>query len=231
MQPMNDEMPPAGMIEEAMPPEGAPPGEPPPPDEPPRGAVEDEEGGSDGLALADQVIEQLEAHIPPELQSAVERLVLAGKRAMFSPEMNELALKQVESDPKGPVSGAATGVAALMSQLTMRSKGQMPAPAIVPAALILLMESLKFLAEAGRIELNAQTIEQATTDLSAYLMQKLGLSPEKVAEAQEALRSGGAAPQGGPMPPGEADPGMPPAAAPGPQEPPSGGLVNRMMRG
>jgi len=186
-------------------------------DGPPKGAItddEDDEREGGGAELARQTREQLEAHIPPEYRAPVERLVLAGMKAMFSPQMQEIAMRQVR-EAENPAAGAAVGVAALMSQLTSRVKGHLPPPAIVPAALILLTEALAFLDEGGQIELTPEMLAEATQDLSGYLMQKMGLTPDKVAEAQEVIRRSGG------NPPGAARPGGAPA--------PSGGLVGSQM--
>jgi hypothetical protein len=220
-----------------MPPAGPAPAPGMPPEGPmPRGATpEGDPPAEGGAAVTAQAREQLEAHIPPELQSAVERLVLAGRKAMFSQQTNELAMAEVEKHPEGPGAGAAVGVAALMSQLLGRVKGSMPAPAIVPAALILLMDALEFLDEGGVLQATPEVVSDATEDLAAYLMQKFGLTPDKVQEAQQLMQEGVAAREGGGAP-AAAGPG--PAAPPGPPMPGSGappagqrGLIGQAMRG
>ena len=188
--------------------------------EPPRGAAPEREGEQEGGgSVAAQARAQLEQHVPPELRAPVERLVLAGKKVMFGPETNEMAMAEVDRHEDGPGAGAAVGVAALMSQLLTRVKGAMPVPAIVPAALILLMEALEFLGEAGRLEVTPEVVAEATQDLTGYLMQKLGLDEEKVAQAQAQFRAG---PPGGPPPAG-----VPPVGGGAPA--PSRGLVAGMM--
>ena len=206
--PMDEQDQEAGLVDGASA-EAPDPGAPPA-DEPPRGAVE--EGG--GAQIAREAQQQIEAHIPPQFRAPVERLVLAGMKVMFSPQTHELAMRQVQ-EAEDPAAGAAVGVAALMSQLTSRVKGELPPPAIVPAALILLMEALAFLAEGGQVELTDEVVADATQDLAGYLMQKLGLTPDKVAAAQDVIRQGGA--QSAP-PAGPPDAGMP-----------RGGLIGSQM--
>jgi hypothetical protein len=195
-----------------------------PPEDTPADATEDRAEGEDpneemqgdaegGAALAKQSRQALEARIPPQLQSAVERLVLAGTKVMFSPQTHELALSQIQ-DAKDPARGAATGVAALMSQLVSRTKGALPQPAIPPAANILLMEALAFMDESGQVDLTADMIASATEDLTAYLMQKLGLTPEAVDQAHQVMRAG---------PAGQTPANNPP--------PPAAGLVGQAMEG
>lgn len=197
--PMDEQDDEAGLVAGAA--EAEEPGEPPEA-QPPRGAVTDEGGGAQ---IAREARQQIEAHIPPQFRAPVERLVLAGMKVMFSPQTHELAMRQVQ-ESEDPAAGAAIGVAALMSQLTSRVKGELPPPAIVPAALILLMEALAFLAEGGQVELTDEVVADATQDLAGYLMQKLGLTPDKVAAAQDVIRQGGA--QSAP-PAGPPDAGMP----------------------
>jgi len=245
MTPMQDEeQKPAGLVGGARAPEpempeaedAEEPGEPP--EDTPADVVEDkaegEDEGAEGSA-PDAAKAQIEAHIPPQFQSAVERLVLAGMKAMFDPRTHQLMLDELRSQGDDLGKGAAVGIAALISQLLARVKGEMPQPAIVPAALILLMEALSFLDEAGQIEATPDVVAEATQDLAGYLMQKLGLTPDKVKEAQAVFAQQGG--MGGPMPDEGGAPPMP--AAPGegapmpdapPEEPAGGGLIQRARR-
>jgi hypothetical protein len=209
----NEEMAPdAGLIAEAQQP--APPAEP---EEEPGAEPEMEEGGDAGGVLT-QAKQQVEAHVPPQYKSAVERLVLAGMKVMFDENSHEIAMQSLQDiEGDAPEAKIAVGIAALMSQLTSRVKGQLPQPAIVPAAFILLIEALEFFEESGQIEATPDLLSSATQDLSGYLMQKFGMTPDKVAEAQQVMIGASAEPEqemGGPMPP----------EAPG-------GIVNQAMRG
>lgn len=222
MTPMDEEQKPGGLIGGARAPEAEDMAEP---GEPPEDMAEDE--GSENAAEASKA--QIEAHIPPQFQAPVERLVLAGMKAMFHPESHQLMLDELRAQGDDLGKGAAVGIAALMSQLLARVKGQLPQPAIVPAALILLMEALSFLDEAGQLEATPDVVAEATQDLAGYLMQKLGLTPDKVKEAQAVFAQqggmGGPMPDEGGAPPAEAPPAdMPPAS---PEPPAGGGLIQR----
>lgn len=228
--PMQDEeMPPAGMVNGAA---GAPPepedmAEPDePPEDTPADMAEDSAESEGGGDVARQAQDNLEKHVPPQFRSAVERLVLAGKKVMFGEQTHDMAMKEVQN-AEDPATGAAMGVAALMSQLTGRAKGPVPQPAIVAAAMILLMEALQFLGEAGQVEVTPDLVSEATQELTGVLMQKLQMTPEKIAQAQEVMRRGGGQDPG--MPPEE---GAPPGAPPGPPEPagaPPRGLIASTM--
>lgn len=227
MIPMDEEQKPAGLVGGARAPEAEDMAEPAePPEDASADAAEDMADGKGGESAADESKAQIEAHIPPELKAPVERLVLAGMKAMFHPESHQLMLDELRSQGDDLGKGAAVGVAALMSQLLARVKGQLPQPAIVPAALILLMEALSFLDEAGQLEATPDVVAEATQDLAGYLMQKLGLTPDKVKEAQAVIAQQGG--MGGPMPD---EGGAPPAEAPPevmpPEAPAGGGLIQR----
>lgn len=228
--PMQDEEPMApGMIsgvQQAPEPEDmAEPGEPP--EGTPQDMTEDRaegemEGG--GVEVIEQAQESLKQHVPPQFAQATQRFVLAGMRVMFHPKTHELVMRELTRE-EGPIERrVAMGVAALVSILQQRTKGPVQQPALVAAANILLMEALKFLAQGGQIDATPDLVSNATSELSAYLMQKFGLdTPEKVREAQQVMVRGAS---GEPMPP-EArppEPQAPPQAAGG-----GGGMIERMM--
>lgn len=136
MTPMQDEeQKPAGLVGGARAPETEDMTElNEPPEDTPADTVEDKAEGEGSAPEAAKA--KIEAHIPPEYQSAVERLVLAGMKAMFDPRTHQLMLDELRSQGDDLGKGAAVGIAALISQLLARVKGAMPQPAIVPAALI-----------------------------------------------------------------------------------------------
>ena len=138
------------------------------------------------------------AGAPPELRSAIERIVVAGRRMLYDPETNGEILKQFEILRKqtagGDADAIAQGVAALISMVEGKSKGPMPLEAIPAAATIIMMDAIDFLGEAGKLKVTDDLIAEAQQELQGYLMQKMGIGEEEIRQAQQ-----GAAPQQ-PMP-------------------------------
>ena len=70
----------------------------------------------------------------------------------------------------------------------------------MPAAVILLMEAIDFLAESGRLQPSDELIAESTKELVGYLMKKLKIGPEQIAQAKQAAQQGGQAQESEPMP-------------------------------
>lgn len=170
--------------------------------------------------------------IPPQYRVAVQRIVLAGMKVMFSPETHHLMLQALNSDTD-PAHAVGMGVTQLLTLLFKESKGTMPIPAIIPAGILLCCEALDFMEKANMVQVTTDLIDNTVQTITAYMMQKLGFTPQKLAQiAQRGGAGGGAqqpAPAGAQQPPGAA-PGA--GAAPTPPQSsaaPSPGLIGQQM--
>lgn len=170
-----------------------------------------------------QLLEQTQAKIlesvnPPELQQAVQTVVEAGKKIMYSEQTRDLLIEQLSADGElEEVVGS--GIAKLAALLYSEYQQTLPMEVLMPAAFLLMVESLDFLERAGRTEVTADLIAECTQDVSSSILQALGVTPEQIAAAQS----------GQPMP-GLEQEGMASPAAPGPTAPTApAGLVNGAM--
>lgn len=189
-------------------------------------AQDPEKGGMTAVQVADDhpklrmIQEQLMQKVPPELHSAVDRIVIAGMKMMFGKETHEKVMAQLEK-LGSPSDGVAMGIAGMLTMIAHAAKGPMPIPALIPASIILMCQALDFLAKSNKIELTNELIADTTKKLQSYMMQKLGLDANKIAEiqAQQGMPPEGmqGAPQGGP----QAPQGMP--------QDPQGGLISGAM--
>ena len=144
--------------------------------------------GSKTQEIANQILESA----PPEMRSAIERMREVGKNIMFSPNTHELVLKAYREMPAGDESDRlAKSIAALMSMIQEKSKGPFPVDAAIPTSIVLLMDLMDFMGESGELEVTDELIGQATQETTGYMMEKMGVGPEEVKQAQE----GGQQPQ------------------------------------
>ena len=184
------------------------------------GAPKPTQTTADDLPAVQKIENVITARIPPAMRSDVERLVTAGMHIMFDPKTSQLVMKQVEK-PGDPADNVAQGVAALMSILQGQSKGPFPVQAIMPAAILLMCQALDFLGKTNRMQVNDELVGKTYHDLSAYMMQKIGMTPDKLAK----LKSSGGAPAPG-QPAGQpGQPGQPAGQPPAPAGPAPAGLL------
>jgi hypothetical protein len=137
--------------------------------------------------------------VPPKQQDAVARLVAAGMRIMYSPEMREQVMEVVQGDMPVPQK-IAESVVGLMLLINQKAKGQVPIEAIFPAMLELMAEAAEMLA-AAKQPVSQADYNEAAQYAAVLMAQKMG-APNK-----EAVLQGLAAgmPDDAPAPPTQGD--------------------------
>jgi len=121
-----------------------------------------------------------EKYLPPEMQGAFEKAVLAGQKFMYSEPMADM-INQMLSGEGQVEKKVAEGVVGLMGVIMSRSKPQMPPQIIIPVAVELLYEGLDMLTEAGRMEeLSPEQMRLAVQATVALMATKLGAKPDQV---------------------------------------------------
>lgn len=166
--------------------------------------------------------------IPPEAKDAVDRIVAAGMKIMYSPQLRQELQKAVQSKEPVPQKMAAA-VTTLLVGMDKQSKGSMPTAAMFPAGMELLGEAAMVLEKAG------QPVTQEDYNDAAQLMfvllgkAKFGAKDQDMMGAAQGWVGGAGGPeegaegemepeQGGePMEPGQ-QPGQP-MPQPGAQAP------------
>ena len=131
--------------------------------------------------------------VPPEMKDAVDRVVAAGMKVMYSPEMQQERQQAVQSQDPMPKK-LAENVTGLMLTLDQRTKGGIPVQALFPAAMMLLSEAAELLTEAGQT-VSDEDYKEAARMLFVLIGKKLGGTDEQIMQAaQQALPAGGEAP-------------------------------------
>ena len=159
--------------------------------------------------------------VPPELRDTVDRIVAAGQKIMYSPDMREELMNEVNRDVAMPQK-LAEGVVGLVLTLDKQTKGGLPMAAIFPAELELLAEAAGVAKAAGQ-NVSQQDFNDAAMMMAVITAQKMGAKDEEImGEAQKWVggpaEGGEPGPEGGEMPPADgqlpAEPaqqaGMPP---------------------
>jgi hypothetical protein len=120
--------------------------------------------------------------VPPELQEAYERTVIAGMKVMFSKESHQFMLKEIQK-PGSMGEKLGKSIAGLLLILYKESNQSMPPQVIIPAGLELLMQAADFLKNTKIGEPSNEEIGNAMEIMITTIMEKFGVPPEKFAEA------------------------------------------------
>lgn len=137
--------------------------------------------------------------VPEDMQEPLERIVMAGKKVMFSEETADMVQEALGGD--APIEQKLSeAIAGLMGLLWQQSNQTMPPQLIVPAAMILLAEAVSFLQEAGEditpqqygeaIELTVSRVLEMFGVDEQMLQQELGSGEEPMPEEDPGIIAG-----------------------------------------
>jgi hypothetical protein len=150
----------------------------------------------------------VKAFIPKGQEDAVARVVAAGMKVMYSPEMREEVMAAVQADqPVGMKLGQ--NVAGLMLTLDQQAPNGIPVEALFPAAGGLLIESADTLQAAG-IKVTQEDFDEGMRVALTILAKKMGATDDQI--MQEAQKRVGGQPMADGMPAEEAEAEEPPEA-------------------
>jgi hypothetical protein len=117
--------------------------------------------------------------MPPELQEAYERVVVAGMKVMFSKESHQMMLKEIQA--KGKVSEKlGKGIAGLMLLLFKESNETMPPQVIIPAGVELLAQAADFLRKSNVQEVTNTDIGDAIEVFITIILDKFGADSKQI---------------------------------------------------
>lgn len=155
----------------------------------------------------------ISAMIPPESKDAVDRVVAAGTKMMYAPEMRQHLQEAVQSQDPVPKKLAENTVG-LMLLLDQKSQGKIPLDAMFPAAMELLGEAAEVLTTVGQ-DVTQEDYNEAAMMMFAIMGKKLGATDEQMmGAAEQAIPGGGGDGEAAPPPDNEN------AEPPGPEEQP-----------
>lgn len=145
-----------------------------------KGLIQDKMARPDGEDLDTEAIKE-NIKMPPELQEAYERVVIAGMKVMFSKESHKLMLDELQKE--GPVGQKlGMGIAGLMLLLVKESNNTIPPEVIIPAGVNLLSRAADFIRKSEIEKITNADIGDAMEVMISTILQKFGVEPEQMAE-------------------------------------------------
>jgi hypothetical protein len=128
-----------------------------------------------------QVQDKVRQSVPAQFRVAVQKLVLAGQKIMYDPQTHHLMVQALQSD-SDPAHAVGMGVTQLMTMMWVQSKGSIPPPALIPAAILLVCEALDFCEQSKLLKPDNDMIGNAVQVVVSYMMQKMGIKPSDMAK-------------------------------------------------
>lgn len=144
------------------------------------GLIQDNMAQPEGQPVShDEVTKSIK--VPPELQEAYDKVVIAGMKVMFDKATHQLAMKAIEGD--GPVGErVGKGVAGLIATLYRKSNNTIPPQVIVPATVNLTMQACDFLQKTGQDKISNKEIGDAVNTAVRVVLTMFGADPDKMIE-------------------------------------------------
>lgn len=142
------------------------------------GLIQDGMARPEGDELTNEAVSK-DIKMPPELQEAYDRVVIAGMKVMFSKESHRAMLQEIQRPgPMGQRLGK--GIAGLLLLLFKESNGTMPPAVMIPAGVKLLMEAVDFLRKSGLEKPTNADIGEGIQIMMATVLEKFGVAPDKM---------------------------------------------------
>ena len=166
----------------------------------------EQESPVEGKEKSGGFLSGVEKAVPPEMMEAFERVVLAGKKIMYSPQMEDTINQELAGE--GPIEKKlAEAVAGLITILDRQAKPRIPVQLIIPAAIELVHDAADFVKSAGLVpDITPEQVKTATQLVTMVVLKVYGANEQQIADAMTGrAKQAAAAPE----------PAQPPAAAGG----------------
>ena len=141
------------------------------------GMIQDNMGRPQGDDLSAEAVSN-NIKMPPELQEAYDRVVIAGMKVMFSDESHKMMLQFMDEEGPAPEK-LGKGIAGLMLILFKESNETIPPQVIIPAAVQLLMRAAEFAKQSGMGEISNKDIAGGIELMIAIILEKFGVDPSQ----------------------------------------------------
>jgi hypothetical protein len=143
-----------------------------------KGIIQEKMARPEGDDLTLEAI-QKNIKMPPELQEAYERVVVAGMKVMFSKESHQIMLKEIQAE--GEVSEKlGRGITGLMLLLFKESNQTIPPQVIIPAGVELLVQAADFVRKSGVDEITNADIGDAIEVFITMILDKFGADSKQI---------------------------------------------------
>jgi len=119
-------------------------------------------------------------HLTGNQGAQLDKIVLAGKKVMFSEQSHKMFLEQLDG-PGTIAQKLGQGVAGLMALLWQESRQSLPPQLLIPGGMVLVAVAADFLRKGG-MEVADEDVAGGIEAMVTALLQAGGVDPDKMAE-------------------------------------------------
>lgn len=139
-------------------------------------AAQPQQGAAPEALTSENVRSQMQ--VPPELQSAYDKVVANGMKMMFDPSTRDQTAAFMQGE--GPASKKlADGVASVVMLMFRESNQTMPPQVIIPAGIELLVHAAE-VANASGMPVSNDDVAEAMADFMSTVLKAFGVDPENM---------------------------------------------------
>jgi hypothetical protein len=146
--------------------------------------------------ILQQVEDQIEQAVPPELKSKYDAIVVAGMNVMFSKQTSHLLDQQLAAS-NDVVGNISDGISKLMVMVFNESKQNVKdfAPAAGLASITLMAMALDYAEQAKGVQITPEIVAECTKKTMMKTAQKFGITGDQMNQVMQAGQQQGGQPQ------------------------------------
>lgn len=121
--------------------------------------------------------ENIEKGVKPQDRQAYDKIVMAGKKVMYSQQTHQELMQGLDQEPN-KIKAVAEGIVGVLGMLFKQSRNTMPVTPMIQAGMTLMLDALDFLEQAGMIQVREAELDAATKSYMDAIMPKVGITPQ-----------------------------------------------------
>lgn len=137
-----------------------------------------------GILAQNTLVKQVEVQIEQRLKAGVResymKIVIAGMKYIL--DKGDKGILAQLGNSQNVVEDTVKGAIGLVGILRRAAKGAMPADAMIPAAMTLMLEALDYAERVGLVTIDNSVIDKATQLFIETMLPTLGITPQKLGQ-------------------------------------------------
>jgi hypothetical protein len=140
--------------------------------------------------LKNELLQRAQAEVEKNVadRASYDKIVKAGLQAIYDKAMFQKLTKGLR-ESQNPAEDIAKGMAGILTLLSKKARGTMPATAMVQAGAALLLDALDFAEQAGVLKVDNTVLDTAVTEYMEAVLPVVGLSSQKMQQVLQDVQA------------------------------------------